>query len=142
MTELCLVQLTELSEILNFWKISSQMCLDFTPQPDKVQNRVAYRWNENFVSFSTVCVTFFYVEYCSHGAQICLSTFFLHTLYAQMKCLCSHETVILRTSKSTPHSTVSKLPFRVLSSPLKSHNLIKVSSEFKKGWFMLKRTKK
>ena len=85
LTELCLVQLTELSEILNFWKISSQMCLDFTPQPDKVQNRVAYRWNENFVSFSTVCVTFFYVEYCSHGAQICLSTFFLHTLYIKSK---------------------------------------------------------
>ena len=85
LTELCLVQLTELSEILNFWKISSQMCLDFTPQPDKVQNRVAYRWNENFVSFSTVCVTFFYVEYCSHGAQICLSTFFFaHPLHLKI----------------------------------------------------------
>ena len=50
--------------------------LFISPEPDDVEKRAAYRRKDNFISFPTVCSTFFYFEYCSQGAEKRHYTFF------------------------------------------------------------------
>ena len=41
--------------------------LFISPEPDHVEKRVAYQRKDDFVSFSIMCSTLFYIENCSHG---------------------------------------------------------------------------
>ena len=85
--EFCPIQLTNFLEILYFWKYYSQTCLNVAHQPDDVHSRVAYRWNKNFVSFSTVCVKSFYLDYWTHGGKILYWTFFCTHSKREIGCL-------------------------------------------------------